>query len=64
MTLFRKLARKPPPCDVCGGVMLAMWGGGWDNDRIVCADRLYCGAEIQFATSTPLPEPKQKKKSK
>jgi hypothetical protein len=50
---FEKLAAQCPlKCDICGGVMQAMYGGGWDNDRIVCAERNDCGAEIVFATST------------
>jgi hypothetical protein len=33
---FEKLAAQCPlKCDICGGVMQAMYGGGWDNDRIV-----------------------------
>ena len=52
---FQKMAERCPiKCDVCGGVMLAMHGGGWDNDRIVCTDIDSCGAEITFATSTEI----------
>jgi hypothetical protein len=38
-------------CDICGGPMHPMPGAGWDNDRIVCAER-DCGAEIVFPTSS------------
>ena len=41
-------------CDICGEVMHPMYGGGWDNDRFVCAGR-DCGAEIVFPTSTEAP---------
>lgn len=38
-------------CDICGDIMLPMYGCGWDNDRLVCVSR-ECGAEITYPTST------------
>jgi len=56
MTQFEKaIAAGPVTCDICGEVMHPMYGGGWDYDRIVCADR-NCGAEIEYPTSTPVEE--------
>jgi len=54
MTQFEKATQSPITCDICGGIMRPMHGGGWDNDRIVCADR-ECGAEIVYPTSTEAP---------
>ena len=51
MTQFEKAIQGPVMCDICGEVMLPMYGGGFDNDRIVCANR-ECGAEIEYPTST------------
>ena len=51
MTQFEKATQSPIACDICGGIMQPMYGGGWDNDRFVCADR-ECGAEIVYPTST------------
>lgn len=48
---FQKMLSKKVTCDICGEVMLPMYGGGWDNDRLVCAAR-DCQAEITFPTST------------
>jgi hypothetical protein len=50
-TQFQLMAEKEIRCDICGGLMLPMFGGGWDNDRMGCTDR-ECGAEIVFPTST------------
>lgn len=50
-TQFKIMAEKEIRCDICGGLMLPMYGGGWDNDRMVCVER-ECGAEIVFPTST------------
>ena len=35
MTQFEKATKEPIKCDICGEIMHAMYGGGWDNDRIV-----------------------------
>ena len=51
MTQFEKAIKGKVKCDICGGLMLPMYGGGWDNDRIVCTDR-DCQAEIEYPTST------------
>ena len=51
MTQFEKAIQEPVMCDICGEVMHPMYGGGFDNDRIVCANR-ECGAEIEYPTST------------
>ncbi len=61
MNAFQRMARRPPKCDICGGPMLAVYGHGWDNDRIVCGDVRICGAEIVFPTSTPPSEERKKK---
>ena len=55
MNQFEKMAKSCPPCDICGKPTYAMWGGGWDNDRIICKDS-DCGGEIVFATSTEVVE--------
>lgn len=60
MTTFQRMARKPPKCDICGGPMRPISGGGWDNDRIYCLDYKNCGAEIVFPTSTPPSETEKK----
>ena len=55
MTQFEKAMKSPKvECDICGGVMHAMYGCGWDNDRIICANR-ECGAEIVYPTTTEPP---------
>jgi len=55
-TQFEIMAMNAPiPCDICGGFMHPLYGGGWDNDRMICGERDDCGAEIVFPTST-LPE--------
>lgn len=52
MNQFEKAIKKGPvKCDICGGTMHAMYGAGFDNDRIVCAER-DCQAEIEYPTST------------
>lgn len=60
MTQFEKAAQTEIKCDICGAIMCAIWGGGWDNDRVICSN-IYCKAEIVFPTST---EVKKMKKSK
>jgi hypothetical protein len=51
-TQFERLAASCPiPCDICGNWMHAMYGGGYDIDRICCSDPDCC-AEIEFPTST------------
>ena len=54
MTQFEKAIKDEIHCDICGEIMHAVYGGGWDNDRIVCAAVNYCGAEIVYPTSTPV----------
>lgn len=57
MTQFEIMAAKDKiKCDICGGLMLPLYGGGWDNDRMMCTD-LECGGEIVFPTSTEVDEP-------
>jgi len=51
---LRMASRGETACDICGGRMLPMYGGGWDNDRFVCTNS-DCGAEIVFATSSGVP---------
>lgn len=50
-TLFQQIAAQHIKCEICGADTIALYGGGWDNDRIYCSDR-DCGAEYVFATST------------
>lgn len=50
-TVFEQVIEMNQNCDICGSIMLPMYGGGWDNDRIVCTNRECC-AEIEFPTST------------
>lgn len=56
MNQFQKMAKCNPRCDICGEPMVALYGGGFDNDRLFCSSREwrgdYCGAEIVFPTST------------
>ena len=54
-TQFEKVMESEVKCYICGGVMLAIPGGGWDNDRFLCADR-ECWAEIVYPTSTLVEE--------
>lgn len=53
MTQFERALKEEIRCDICGEIMHPQAGGGWDNDRIICADIRNCGAEIVFPTSTP-----------
>lgn len=55
MTIFEQIANQNPYCEICGGEMIALYGGGWDNDRIYCKDD-DCGAEYEFPTSTSVDE--------
>ena len=59
MTQFELAIAEPVTCDICGEVMHPMYGVGWDNDRLVCAD-LLCGAEIVYPTTTILPKTEEK----
>ncbi len=53
MNMFQKAIKDGPlKCDICGGDMRWIHGGGWDNDCIYCADYKDCGAEIEYPTST------------
>ncbi len=38
-------------CPVCGGIMLLMYGCGWDYDRLICGSR-GCPGEIELETTT------------
>lgn len=51
MNLFQEIAERNASCELCGAKTLALYGGGWDNDRIYCTNR-DCGGEIVFATTT------------
>lgn len=53
MTIFEELAARNTPCEICGKPTIAVYGGGWDNDRIYCSDR-ECGAEYVFPTTTAI----------
>lgn len=57
MTIFEQVVQTIPlTCDVCGGTMTPVYGGGWDYDKIVCQNYNHCGGEITFCTSTELPK--------
>lgn len=56
MNVFQELAARNLPCELCGSPTIALYGGGWDNDRIYCTDK-DCGAEITFPTATTPSEP-------
>ena len=53
MNAFERVIEALPEikCDICGRKMIALHGGGWDNDRIYCTAP-DCMAEIVFPTST------------
>ena len=55
MTIFEELAKRELMCEICGSATSALYGGGWDNDRIYCNDR-DCNAEYEFPTSTEAKE--------
>jgi hypothetical protein len=56
-TLFEQISKqKRLECDICGGIMMPVYGGGWEKDRIACLDPRVCGAEVVFSTSTEMPE--------
>ena len=40
-------------CDICGEKMYPVYGGGWDNDRMVCGNK-DCDVEVVYPTSTCL----------
>lgn len=54
MTLFEEIASRDIQCEICGCATIAVFGGGWDYDRIHCADK-DCGAEYEFPTTTEQP---------
>ena len=45
-----------PPCPICGGHMIMMYGCGWDYDRWLCgeiaSDGMLCDGEIELNTTT------------
>jgi hypothetical protein len=51
MNIFEELAERKIKCEICGSETIALYGGGWDNDRIYCMDR-ECGSEYEFPTTT------------
>lgn len=57
MNEFERMAKREVNCDICGAPMHPEYGGGCSEDRMVCEQRRYCGAEIVFATSTEMQEP-------
>jgi hypothetical protein len=50
-TRFVLMIKRWEKCEICGGKCYPIYGGGWDYDRICCADR-DCGAETVFPTTT------------
>lgn len=55
MTQFEKIIKNEIKCDICGEIMHPVYGGGWENDRVLCANR-ECQAEIVYPTSTEVPK--------
>ena len=51
MTIFEELANRHIKCEICDSETIALYGNGWDNDRIYCTDD-DCGAEYVFPTTT------------
>ena len=51
MTQFEKAIQDKITCDICGSVMLPIYGYGWDYDIMGCPDR-DCGAIIVYPTSS------------
>lgn len=54
MTIFKELTERQIKCEICGKPTTAVYGCGWDNDRIHCSDQ-GCGSEYSFPTSTEAP---------
>lgn len=55
MNIFETLASQHIKCELCGSDTIALYGNGWDNDRIYCTDA-DCGGEYIFATTTLIDE--------
>lgn len=55
MNLFQEIAKRHIKCEICGAETRAIYGGGWDNDRIYCSNK-DCFAEYEFPTSTEATE--------
>lgn len=51
MNLFEEISKREIKCEICGSDTIALYGGGWDNDRIYCTDKDCC-AEYVFPTTT------------
>tara|TARA_R110002049_G_C8994679_1_gene549360 strand:- start:23 stop:214 length:192 start_codon:yes stop_codon:yes gene_type:complete len=51
INIFTEIAQRQIKCEICGSETVALYGGGWDNDRIYCRDK-DCGAEYEFPTTT------------
>jgi len=51
MNIFEQIASQKPSCEICGGELIALYGGGFDHDIIYCRNA-NCGAEYNFPTST------------
>lgn len=60
MTQFEIMSSKGNEirCDICGAPMTPIYGGGWENDKMVCTNLRSCVAEIVFPTSTEVEETK------
>lgn len=57
-TIFEEIAKRHIECEICQSSTIALYGCGWDNDRIYCAND-DCGAEYEFPTSTVIKEAEQ-----
>lgn len=55
MNLFQKLIESDLKCELCESDLRALYGYGWDNDRLLCSDD-DCGGEYVFATTTECDE--------
>ena len=55
MNIFEQLVNQKPKCEICGGDLVTLYGGGFENDIIYCRNA-ECGAEYNFPTSTVVDE--------
>ena len=57
-TRFEIAIKRWQTCEICGGQCFAVYGAGWEYDRIRCAESK-CRAETVFPTSTMYPGQEQ-----
>lgn len=51
LSIFEEIAKRHIKCEICQSATIALYGDGWDNDRIYCTSG-DCGAEYEFPTTT------------